>query len=238
MGNFDDAVRIGREALSLDEVLTKPANELLVTLWLAWCHGLRGEFSAALEFSARAVMLAEQHGSTAMLIPGLSQHGYNLCGLGRGMEGVPFIERGIALGETHRVLYFQSLWLVQLAQAHLWNHESSKAETVALRGMAVAREREEPPHEAWACYVAGEVALRNGNLTTTEAYYRDALALSEARGMRPLVAHCHLGLGKLYRSNGQREQAREHLVTATTMYREMGMTYWLEQAGAEMNECT
>ena len=40
--------------------------------------------------------------------------------------------------------------------------------------------------------------------------------------MRPLVAHCHLGLGKLYRRTGKREQAQEHLTTATTMYREMG----------------
>ena len=42
--------------------------------------------------------------------------------------------------------------------------------------------------------------------------------------MRPLVAHCHLGLGKLYRRTGKREQAQEHLTTATTMYREMDMT--------------
>jgi hypothetical protein len=65
-------------------------------------------------------------------------------------------------------------------------------------------------------------------------HYREALALAEPRGMRPLVAHCHLGLGKLYRRTGQREQAHEHLTTATTMYREMGMTYWLERAGVEM----
>jgi hypothetical protein len=54
--------------------------------------------------------------------------------------------------------------------------------------------------------------------------------------MRPLVAHCHLGLGKLYRRPDKREQAQEHLATATTMYRDMGMTYWLEQAQAEMGE--
>jgi hypothetical protein len=58
--------------------------------------------------------------------------------------------------------------------------------------------------------------------------------LAEPRRTRPLVAHCHLGLGKLYRSTGKREQAREHLTTATTMYREMGMMYWLEQAGPEL----
>jgi len=54
--------------------------------------------------------------------------------------------------------------------------------------------------------------------------------------MRPLIAHCQLGLGKLYRRAGKREQAQEHLTTATTMYREMEMTYWLEQVEAEMRE--
>ena len=52
--------------------------------------------------------------------------------------------------------------------------------------------------------------------------------------MRPLVAHCHLGLGKLYRTAGTREQARDHLSTATTMYREMDMRFWLERAEAAL----
>jgi len=52
--------------------------------------------------------------------------------------------------------------------------------------------------------------------------------------MRPLVAHCHLGLGKLYRHTGKRQEAQEHLTTATTMYREMDMGFWLKQAEAEM----
>jgi hypothetical protein len=66
--------------------------------------------------------------------------------------------------------------------------------------------------------------------------YRDALALAVELGMRPLIAHCHLGLGKLYRRKGKREQAREHVTTATAMYREMGMTYWLEQAESEVTK--
>jgi hypothetical protein len=52
----------------------------------------------------------------------------------------------------------------------------------------------------------------------------------------PSSPHCHLGLGKLYGRTDKREQAQEHLATATTMYREMGMTYWLEKAEAEMAE--
>jgi class 3 adenylate cyclase/tetratricopeptide (TPR) repeat protein len=69
-----------------------------------------------------------------------------------------------------------------------------------------------------------------------EGHYRKALALAEPRGMRPLIAHCHLGLGKLYRRTDNQEEAHEHLTVATTMYRDMGMTYWLEKTEAEMRE--
>jgi len=60
------------------------------------------------------------------------------------------------------------------------------------------------------------------------------MALGAERGMRPIIAHCRLGLGKLHRRIGKHEQAQAHLTTATTMYREMGMTCWLERAEAEM----
>ena len=67
-----------------------------------------------------------------------------------------------------------------------------------------------------------------------EAHYRQAMVLAKPCGMRPLVAHCHLGLGKLYRRTGTGEQASEHLTTARSMYREMEMRFWLEQAEAEL----
>ena len=54
--------------------------------------------------------------------------------------------------------------------------------------------------------------------------------------MRPLVAHCHVGLGKLRRRAGDREQAMEHLTAAMAMYREMGITYWLEPVEAELRQ--
>jgi hypothetical protein len=75
--------------------------------------------------------------------------------------------------------------------------------------------------------------MTSRDLDTAKILYHQALALARELEMRPLQAHCHLGLGKLYRRTDQREQVQEHLTTATTMYREMGMTYWLEKAEAE-----
>jgi hypothetical protein len=52
--------------------------------------------------------------------------------------------------------------------------------------------------------------------------------------MRPLVAHCHRGLGTLYAATGQREQARTELTAAIALYRTMDMTFWLPQAEAAL----
>jgi hypothetical protein len=75
---------------------------------------------------------------------------------------------------------------------------------------------------------------RSADLRAAELKYFEALGLGEKLGMRPLAAHCHLGLGKLYKRTGKREHAQERLTTATTMYREMRMTYWLERATTEL----
>ena len=65
-----------------------------------------------------------------------------------------------------------------------------------------------------------------------ETYYQQALALAEELGMRPLQAHCHLGLGTLYATTGRREQARTALTTAIALYGAMDMVFWLPQAKA------
>jgi tetratricopeptide (TPR) repeat protein len=112
------------------------------------------------------------------------------------------------------------------------------AAQLAKQALDLARTHKQRGHEVYAHRLLGDVNARRDppEVTLAEAHYRSGLALADSLGMRPLIAHCHLGLGKLYLSTGKREQAQEHLATATTMYREMGMTYWLEQAEAESND--
>jgi predicted ATPase len=80
--------------------------------------------------------------------------------------------------------------------------------------------------------------LRGRRLPQAVPYLRQAgeqaLALAEERGMRPLQAHCHHGLGRLYAETGQREQARAELFTASELYRSMAMTFWLPQVEAAL----
>jgi len=54
--------------------------------------------------------------------------------------------------------------------------------------------------------------------------------------LRPLLAHCHLGLGILSQRAGKHREAQGDLETAETMFGEMDMRYWRERAKMAMAE--
>jgi tetratricopeptide (TPR) repeat protein len=93
-------------------------------------------------------------------------------------------------------------------------------------------------HEAYALRLLGQIEARREppEVEPAEAHYREALALAEELGMRPLVAHCHFGLGKLYATVGRRTEARGELSAAVELYRAIEMTFWLPQAEAMLAE--
>jgi hypothetical protein len=98
----------------------------------------------------------------------------------------------------------------------------------------------QPAFAALALHLLGDIATHPDRFDAKsgEAQYRQALALAEPRGMRPLVDHCHLGLGKMHHRMGNPGQAQQHLTVAATMYSEMGMTYWLGQVeGKKSQHC-
>ena len=111
-----------------------------------------------------------------------------------------------------------------------------EAQALAGRALALARTHQERGNEAYALRLLGAIAAR-GNAserTQAEVHYLQAFALAEELGMRPLTAHCRLGLGTLSSQMGRLEQARAELSTAIALYRAMGMTFWLPQAEAAL----
>jgi len=89
----------------------------------------------------------------------------------------------------------------------------------------------QPGSLAHALHLLGDVASHPDafDAETGAAHYRQALAIAKQHGMRPLIAHCNLGLGQLYGRMGKSEHARENLTAATTMYRDVDMDFCLEQ---------
>ena len=111
-----------------------------------------------------------------------------------------------------------------------------RARQRAAQAVDLARQYQQRGNQAWALWLLGESTARQASPEVEPAagHYRQALALAEELGMRPLQAHCHRGLGTLYARQGQQEQARAALSTAIELYRDMEMTFWLPQAEAAL----
>jgi len=122
--------------------------------------------------------------------------------------------------------------LAWLSDGYLSAKRPDEAADVALRALALAHEHEEHGHEAWVLRALGDVASAGGSekCEAAEDYYRRALILADERGMRPLVAHCHFDLGKLYARRGDRSSARVEIATAAALFREMNMRKWLDES--------
>jgi tetratricopeptide (TPR) repeat protein len=160
-------------------------------------------------------------------------------GTGRRAEGVALMEdaaRGVA--ERNRRWSGWAGYAGALGGAYLLDGRLADATRIAQDGLAAARQVGEREVEGRVLRLLGDITANPDHfeVDTAEAHYRQALALAEALGLRPLMAHCHLGLCVLYRLAGRRQQAREHLTIATTMYREMEMPFWLETAKADAEE--
>jgi tetratricopeptide (TPR) repeat protein len=189
--------------------------------------------------------------------------GYLYVRQGTLYQAIPLLERGVALGREADIPLYYRFAAVYLALAYAlagratdalpllgqieWNPivrgeayllagEVEEADRLAQRGLANARDRNMRGEEAWALRLLGEISMRRDpvDIAQAEAHFQQALALAEALGMRPLQAHCHLGLGTLYATTGQRQQARASLSTAVEMYRAMDMAFWLPQAEAAL----
>jgi tetratricopeptide (TPR) repeat protein len=126
----------------------------------------------------------------------------------------------------------QSFRLVYLSEAYLLAGRMDSALELAVRALTLSREQREQGHEVYALRLLGDIAAHRDppKDEQADASYRQALALAEALGMRPLVAHCHCGLGTLYAKTGWREGAHVELSAAIALSRAMEMTFWLPQA--------
>ena len=108
--------------------------------------------------------------------------------------------------------------------------------TLAARTLEYFRTYQERGNEVYALRLLGDIATHRDppEVEEAEASYRQAMTLASELGMRPLLAHCHLGLGSLYAKTGQRQQARAELSAAIELYRAMEMTFWLPQTEAAL----
>jgi tetratricopeptide (TPR) repeat protein len=230
-GDFQKALGCNERARAIAQVTGRPWDDLEAYAALGFVRLIQGEGAEAL----RAFQRAREH---CDLIP--IWRPWILAGMGRARilatqpaGAAENLRQAVEEVERYQIVGVHAERLTWLAEAQLALGEIDAAADTVRRAQELARRCGERGHEAESLLVTAALQART---STSDAAYREALKMASELGMRPLVAHCHLGLGQLYSRTGDAAKATEHLTTATTMYREMGMTFWLEKTEVALKE--
>jgi class 3 adenylate cyclase/tetratricopeptide (TPR) repeat protein len=195
-----------------------------------------GDLDRALLFLVRSLEASREKALTVWRPLPSSLLGLAYVYAGRVPEGLALLEQGVTLSEELGVKAYLALWTANHAEGLLVAGQVDAARARAQEALDLALAHKERGHQAWTLYLLAEIAGtgERPDASRAEATYGQAAAIAEELGMGPLRARIALGLGRLHVRSGDRARAEDRLMTATGLFRDMDMRYWLEQAGGEL----
>ena len=239
LGTFAEGRAAGEEGLRIAEVMAHPTSLIYASWGIGRLFLRQGNLPRALPHLERAVGLCQDADLPAWFPWVAAALGGAYALAGRVADAVPLLTQAMKQTDATDIGVFnQALCSLPLSEAQMLASRLEEAQAFAEHTLALTRTHQERGNEAYALRLLGEIAARREppERDQAEAHYRQTLVLTDELGMRPLQAHCHLGLGMLYAKIGRRAEARAELSPAIELYRAMEMTFWLPQAEAALAE--
>jgi class 3 adenylate cyclase/tetratricopeptide (TPR) repeat protein len=237
IGRFADAITYDAEVLHIAEPTRHPftigqAHRATVTLYVlmgdwARARSLSEQWIAGVRAGNVVIQLPWAISSSAWILARVGETG---DALDRLREGEQLVER-----QTERKLVATAGWdYHSLGRSSLLLGRLDDAQR--LGNQAVEYSSHQFGNAAHGLHLLGDIATHPDRFDAErgEYHYRKALSIAESHGMRPLVAHCYLGIGKVYHRTGKHQEAGEFFNSASAMYRDMNMSFWVKQAEEEM----
>jgi tetratricopeptide (TPR) repeat protein len=196
----------------------------------------QGNWDAAVQLLDQGLARGRASGDRdwSMLIVGGLGEAYARAG--RLDEGLKLLEEALSASLATGTPLAYPAHVTHLSAVDLLAGRLAEARQHVDQALDLARQQKARGNEARALFQLGSVHAHAvpADAQASEAHYREALALAGRLRMRPLQAHCHLGLGRLYAKTGRMGQAQAELAAAISLYRDMEMTFWLPQAEAAL----
>jgi len=156
--------------------------------------------------------------------------------MGRSSDAIRLLEQAVDQARSMKRAGGHALLLLQLGHAYRLGGRITDASVIAQHALDLARTHKERGHEAYALRLLADIAAPGpaGARGDADSLYAQALALAEELAMRPLAAHCQLGLGRLHARLGRPALAAASLASALAGFTSLGMSYWLAETEAEL----
>ena len=219
LGHFELGLQRADEAVNI-AAAAGHTYSLAVAHWsVGHLHLRQGDLDQAIEVLTRGAELARTWGIEVWITRFASALGLAQARSGRLAEAVPLLEQAV----THNLsVADQPSFLAALAEGYGLAGRPVEAQRHAERALEIARQYRDRGTEAWVHRLCGELAAGSAPEAAATSFGQ-ALVLADELQMRPLVAHAHLGLGRLAAAAGKRETALSHLTTAWSLYTDMQM---------------
>ncbi len=230
-GAFTEGRACAADGLRIAEVVNSPFSLIVACYGSSMVSLRQGDVHRAIPMLERGMGLCQDWHIPLLLPRQTAALGLAYALDGRGAAGLALVEHGVEQAVARGRPWGLAFVVACLSEAYLLAGRQEEAHQRAAQALDLARQYQQRGQQAWALWLQGESTARQASPESEPAagHYRQALALAEELGMRPLQAHCHRGLGTLYATTDQREQARAELSAALALYRAMDMTFWLPQ---------
>jgi DNA-binding winged helix-turn-helix (wHTH) protein/class 3 adenylate cyclase/tetratricopeptide (TPR) repeat protein len=232
IGAFPEGLAHGQEAIRLAETVGHPYGLVAAYGSVGLLYLRKGELDKAVPQLERSLALCRSADILLMLPTVASSLGAAYALGGRLAAALPLLEQAVAQATAMHLMLYHALTVASLSEAYLLAGDVAQAHEHAVRALALCQAHKEEGHHAWVLRLLGDIAVRREPPDAEEAAacYQVAQTRARALGMRPLLAHCHLGLSRLYCQQGQSTLAGHELVAAMELYRTLDMGFWQQQA--------
>ena len=236
LGDFAEASSAANEAIRIAEVASQPFSLASALSINGFVSLLKGDLLQAIQTLERSVELCRTWNFSIHLTNASARLGYAHVLSGAVDAGLSMLEQTAKQAESLGRLYEQASIIGWLGLANLRAGHRDEALDLALRAYEVADQSRQQGKRAHTLRILADVhaAFGPSHFEQAEDYYRRALLQARESGMRPLQAHCHLGLGVVHSRTERPEQAETELSRAIDLFRSMDMTFWLPQANEEL----
>jgi len=234
-GHFSETLEYGDEAIQSALERDHPFSIIYAYYAIGAVAVMRGDFDhaiGALEKGLRLCESAEIPVQRPLIVSCLA---VAYAFVGRIDEALGLLDtitdRNLWVGGTgtRQLRLGKAMGMVWQVETYMLAGRYGEADVLARQALEVFRESKDRGSEAELRYLLAEILVRRhpSSFSQAEESYRAASILAHELGMRPLQAHCYLGLGTIHAQSKDTRIAQSEIGTARELYRDMHMPFWV-----------